>query len=610
MVSDKSSKPGVRWRAGIIAGVIIALYGLYPQFAVWSERGSDWNGVFASNDLDEAAYAAYLQALIDGRPRKNDPYSGRDQTPATPQHESIFSIQFAAPYAVAVPARLFGLNASQAFILVFAVAAFFTALALFWLIVQLTGDENFAAAATLAVLAGGALCAGNGLINELLGRGAAYPFLPFLRRYIPAVAFPFFFAVFALVRLSLQRERGEPVRYAAGAAAGVSFAFLVFSYFYIWTAAAAFLLAFTAGWLALRPENWKNGLKFILVTDLLALVSLIPYAWLLSRRAPDTDAVQLLVYTHAPDLFRYPLIICLAALLFLWLAVRLGRTRWRQRSTVFLVAFCLVPPIVFNQQLLTGRSLQPFHYEFYVVNYIAGLAVVLTAYLYLKGMSNRRLYGAALLVISVLAVVWGYFEVRATTRYLMSWNIRRDEAMPVAKRLAELAGDEKKRARGAVTLNYDYVQADNQPAVAPQAVLWARHQHVFAGVPWEENKKRFYQLLYYAGRDADWLREDLRGGDIEAFMALFGWDRFNARLSVNARPLTAREIEEEVGRYAAYVRNYSYRQAADPALVYAVVPSRYNIDLTNLKRWYELEKDGEYGAYILYRLRLKPPPDG
>lgn len=84
----------VKWRFGIIAGIIVAIFGLYPQFAVWYERGQDWNGVFASNDLDEAAYASYLQALIDGRPRKNDPYSGRDQTPEDPQYESIFSIQF------------------------------------------------------------------------------------------------------------------------------------------------------------------------------------------------------------------------------------------------------------------------------------------------------------------------------------------------------------------------------------------------------------------------------------------------------------------------------------------------------------------------------------
>ena len=94
----------VKWRFGILAGIIVALFGLYPQFKLWNERGENWNGVFASNDLDEPAYAAYLQALIEGRPRKNDPYSGRDESTENPQPESIFSIEFAAPYAAAIPA--------------------------------------------------------------------------------------------------------------------------------------------------------------------------------------------------------------------------------------------------------------------------------------------------------------------------------------------------------------------------------------------------------------------------------------------------------------------------------------------------------------------------
>jgi hypothetical protein len=70
------------------------------------QRGDHWNGHYAYNDIDEVAYASYVRALIDGRPRKNDPYSGRDDTPETPQPESLFSIQFAAPYTIAIPASI------------------------------------------------------------------------------------------------------------------------------------------------------------------------------------------------------------------------------------------------------------------------------------------------------------------------------------------------------------------------------------------------------------------------------------------------------------------------------------------------------------------------
>lgn len=69
----------LRWRFGIIAGLFLAVFSLYPQMKMVYLRGSDWQGNYAYNDIDEVAYAAYLRALIDGRPRKNDPYTGRDR---------------------------------------------------------------------------------------------------------------------------------------------------------------------------------------------------------------------------------------------------------------------------------------------------------------------------------------------------------------------------------------------------------------------------------------------------------------------------------------------------------------------------------------------------
>ena len=594
----------IQWRFGLLAAFVVALFALFPQITVWTERGVEYNGVFASNDLDEPAYAAYLQALIDGRPRKNDPYSGRDDTAESPQAESIFSIQFAAPYLVAIPARVLGLNASQIFVGLLAIASFFTTLAMFRLLAQITEDNRLAAIGTLVIMFGGALASGNGVIREFLG-GAAYPFLPFLRRYIPAVAFPFFFALFAFVWLALKSEFNR-TKYLSSIAAGLCFGFLVFSYFYLWTTAAAFLFALTLIWLIVRPENWKETFRFLILTDAIALLFLLPYAYLLSNRSPSADAIQLLVYTRAPDLFRVPAMVCYAALTILAIAVALKFAKLRELSTVFLIAFAVVPFIVFNQQIITGRSLQPFHYEFYVVNYLVALTVVLTLTIFLKRLKSPKIYSAVLLFVGMTAVVWGYLEVKYTTKLLVSWNLERDQALPVSKRLVELAKENETLAgKNAVTLNFDYIQADNQPTIAPNAVLWARHQHVFAGVGWEENKTRFYQLLYYSGRDADWLRQDFRNGDIEAYMALFGWDRFNPTLSVNAHPLTVGEVEEEVRRYDVFYRNFRFAQASAPPLSFIVVPDDANLDLSNLMRWYEIDAGEDFGKFKLHKVKLK-----
>ena len=55
----------LRWRVGIIAGLFLAVFSLYPQFKMIYLRGTEWNGHYAYNDIDEVAYAAYLKALID-----------------------------------------------------------------------------------------------------------------------------------------------------------------------------------------------------------------------------------------------------------------------------------------------------------------------------------------------------------------------------------------------------------------------------------------------------------------------------------------------------------------------------------------------------------------
>lgn len=148
----------IRWQFGIIAGIFLAVFATYPQFKLWYLQGDKWQGHYAYNDIDEVAYASYLKALIDGRPRKNDPYTGRDDSVENRQPESLFSIQFIAPYTIAIPARIFGIPATWAMTLAGAFAGFLTAFACFWLIGMLTKNSLFAMMGSLVVLCGEAGC--------------------------------------------------------------------------------------------------------------------------------------------------------------------------------------------------------------------------------------------------------------------------------------------------------------------------------------------------------------------------------------------------------------------------------------------------------------------
>ncbi len=613
----------LRWRFGLIAGLFLALFSLYPQLKMIYVRGVDWNGHYAYNDIDEVAYAAYLKALIDGRPRRNDPYTGRDDSPGDPQPESLFSIQFAGPYTIAIPARVLGIGAPWAMTLSGAIAAFLTALAIFWLIGMMTGDSLFALAGSLTVLAGGALFAGEGAIGEITGLSYAYPYFPGFRRYVPAMSFPAFFLLVASVWLLVGARRSgkeniSPTDSGAGTSisssplllvliSGAAFGYTVFSYFYVWTTAAAWLVCLVLCWVAARPAgSWKD-IRWLAILGVVCASMLIPYAYLLSNRSHTMDDVQLLIRTHAPDLARPPELMSFVVIAAILLGAVFKVFSLRDRRPLFAISLALTPIAVFNQQIITGQSLQPIHYQVFIGNYVAGLAAVVTAGLF--WINTHRSLGkparSVLAVLASLAVIWGFVECHYTVRILDDVNIARDEAYPVGRRLTELAARDPD-ANKQVVLHFGTAEADDLPTIAPQSVLWARHQHVFAGVTWDENKERYFQQLYYQEVSPLQLADGMkRGGDFVSMIAIFGWGRHTDRLNADHKPLTFTEIDEEAANYAAYVENFSLDAVGTVPLDYLVVSNEYEALLDNVDRWYERDEGETLGKYVLYHLKRR-----
>jgi hypothetical protein len=605
----------LRWRFGVLAGIFLAIFCLYPQFKMVYLRGEEWNGHYAYNDIDEVAYASYVRALIDGRPRKNDPYTGHDESPDTPQPESLFSIQFAAPFTIAVPARVFGIGTPWAMTVAGAVAGFLAAFAAFWFIGKITGDNWYAMAASLGIFCFGTLAAGEGAVLEIFFDGFSYPYFPGFRRYIPALAMPAFFAFLGFVWKILAHERrvAEPnlrlaildQRLIDCALAVLCFAYCVYSYFYIWTTAAAFVGCVGLVWLVERPDGWKRDIKNLAMIGAGCAVSLIPYAFLLSKRADTMDNVQLLVSTHIPDLFRFPEYVSFAVLILLIAGLTSSIIELKDRSTLFVLALSLVTFVIFNQQVLTGRSLQPIHYQVFIGNYVAALALFAAIGILWKGkLANGKLATKlACSLIAAAAIFWGFVECHYTVRVLDEANIERDRALPVARRLSELAKAEPHPHRTTV-LSFDAIFADDMPTVAPQSILWARHQHVFAGLSWEQSKERYYQQLYYQNIDERGL-DYLLKNDFVSQIALFGWGRHTDRLSVDAKPLTYGEIASEVKRYKAYRESFDNARASNPLISYLVLPNDNSFDLSNVEEWYELDEGEVIGRHTLYKATLK-----
>jgi hypothetical protein len=633
-----------RWRWGLLAATAFALVALVPQLQLWAARGRAWQGTFASVHPDEAAYAAYVNALIDGRPRRNDPFSGRDDDPSVANVESLFSIQFIPAYAVALPARLFHLSAATVFILLAPLAAFAATLALFRFILAITRDDGFAAACALCVLAFGGLARAQLLVKLLHGAHTPYIFLLFLRRYLPAAPFPLLFILFLLTWRALACETMR-ARLLWSCCAGLTFALLVFSYFFFWTAALAWLVVVAVLWLLLRRDDRQRALAVFAVIATFALAALVPYAMLLARRAATTDTAQGLVHTHAPDLLRPPELICLVLAATLIVASRRKLINATDRASIFTLSLALLPLALFNQQVLTGLSLQPVHFEQFVANYVAVLAAVLAAALFLRARDNARreasdddaarqgandnddgaratniaqhafesplarrlLPSKILLAFALVAIGWSLVEVGIATHRYARFNVPRDEARAVALRLREIAREEASASSVAsasprsVVFVKDVLLAESFPTVAPQGVLWSPGMFAFPGTTDAENKERLYLQFYYSDVDAARFARLARPYSF----ALFGWARSIEGLAADQRPITDDDLRVETESYARFVETFSRERAARVPLSYVVILAGDERALSNLDRFYERDAGEQFGRFTLYHVRLR-----
>ena len=110
-----------------LAVSVLAIITSIPQIYLCYQRGSDWNGGLAYLDSDEFPYLAYVNALVDGRPRRADPLTGTNRH----EFENLYSIQFLPPYALALTARTFHVSARVMFIVLLPLVTIASGLAIF-----------------------------------------------------------------------------------------------------------------------------------------------------------------------------------------------------------------------------------------------------------------------------------------------------------------------------------------------------------------------------------------------------------------------------------------------------------------------------------------------
>jgi hypothetical protein len=586
------------WKYAALPTIFLVLLAVYPQLNFWVTKESAWNGAYFVANFDEVAYSAYVNALIDGKPRKYDQYMAAE----TP-HESLYSIQFIPAYTIAIPARLLGLDATQAFILLNILCAALAALCIFWLLFQITGDAALSGAGVLVICCFGTAIAYEGELRYWFEDRILVDFFPFLRRYQPGFAFPFFFFFVTSVWLALRSEtRKSAVLYSL--LSGLLFAFLVFSYFFLWTAAAAWLACIFVLYVVWRRENLQILLTSCGIIVAFAIAALIPYNQMLSERGAHIDSVQLLTNTHLPDLDSPSMIIAILIAIGIAAFVFRGGAKITSPRTLFALAFAVTPLVLFNQQIITGQSLQPVHYELFIANYMALTALVLFLSMVLEN-APKSAASSAVISLAIIAGGWGIIEATGSTERNRPFAELRDSAIPAIRHMEE----EERRLPSGRTPPTVFASntgwADFIPTIGSFRPLWSSHSTSAGGIDIAENKRLFYCYLYYAGFSERDVANQLRAGSFEMIATLLGSERALPDLGRKTAPITHQEIASEARAYGDFARNFAIGSASDPTLSYAVVSSADDTDFSNLDRWYERDAGTVTGELKVYKVKLR-----
>ena len=589
----------------------MTVIGLYPQLNLWIMRGSEWQGSYAVTQGDEVTYSAYVNALINGRPRKSDPFSGRDAVPGQPSYESNHSIQFVPAYTLVLFARAFGFTASTAFILLLVFSALSSSLAIFWLLAVLIGDSKAAAAGALLTLCFGALVG-----SECCWKANAFTeMLPFLRRYQPAASFPLFF-VFCVFTWRAITDESSKVRVIFSLAAGMLLSAMVLSYFFIWSAAAAWLACVGILWIVLRRDQFKRIALTIAVIGTFGCLGVTAFLTMLRAQHPEMARGDLPVFTRVPDLLNQPQLIALVLLVVLIRAVWRKRVDLRSPVVLITLSFILLPFVLFNQQVLTGTSLQPIHYNALIANYVVLISAVLVfLILWRARYPQRSIPDLALVTTAVVALAWGLFEVSNAAQRGAQKTMLRDEMFAVAKHLTTMANENgytqaaptgKAELPTVFTLSVDDTLEVSQviPTASSMLVLWSLHSDAF--ITPAESKERFYHHLYYSGLTPKMLEARMRQNEFWVNVPLFSSERVVRGLVPEFQRVTIAEIEEERRRYEKFYNNFTRKQAFEPTLNFVVIPDGPGLpNLANLDRWYERDSGRKVGAFTIHRVRLR-----
>lgn len=346
------------WVAILIAFLAALAVG-FPELYFVYDMGAEYKGAPLMGTDAEEHYLAYMREAYDGRYILSNVYSTPKDIP--------FLYPAGGETLLGILSQVTNLGIVRFNMMMKFVSPFVLFLLLYYLALKMGGKKSTAILAASFVILGSNLAARPKEILSIFGLGPNYHpgFNNYFRPINPGVSSILFFGYLALFYKMIKTPKILTAAFL-GIILGVSFYFYLFT----WT----FLLVFSGLFLVFAVVSKKyNLVKGTLVALATALILSIPY-WLEALRAMSSS-----VYSEAALRFgmasgRHFFIsgsLMLVATIsgFLLLRYLFGRIRdcdtdTGQETSIFGVLFGLSILIVYNQQIITGQSIQSAHYHF------------------------------------------------------------------------------------------------------------------------------------------------------------------------------------------------------------------------------------------------------
>ena len=222
---------------------------------------------------------------------------------------------------------------------------------------------------------------------------------------------------------------------------------------------------------------------------------------------------------------------------------------------LFAISFTLMPFALFNQQVLTGRSLQPIHYKAFIANYAVLISIVLVFLILWRGhYAKRSIPSLLLVIITIAALGWGMVEVSSFAKREEPRARLRDDILAVANRMTTMANED-----GSLQAAFDRKAPFPTvftptlatlevfmaiPADSPLAVLWSLHTEAVS-LSVAESKDRFYHHMYYSGLSPKELAAGISTRRFWIVAPLFGVERVYDGLALDRKAISGYELHEE-----------------------------------------------------------------